>query len=49
MRVIELERSPGVYTCRSYLLLGEWNQLGDVNTLIDPGTDGFVLDQIEKF
>ena len=47
MRVIELSRAPSLYTCRSYLLLGDWNVLGDVNTLIDPGTDGSVIDQIE--
>lgn len=47
MRVIELSRSPSQYTCRSYLLLGDWNVLGDVNTLIDPGTDGSVINQIE--
>lgn len=48
MRVIELSRAPSIYTCRSYLVLGDWNVLGDVNTLIDPGTDGSVIDQIEK-
>lgn len=48
MRVIELSQAPSMYTCRSYLLLGDWNVLGDVNTLIDPGTDGSVIDQIEK-
>ena len=48
MRVIELSRTHSVYTCRSYLLLGNWNQLCDVNTLIDPGTDGAVIDQIEE-
>ena len=47
MRVIELTPKPSIYTCRSYLLLGDWNVLGDVNTLIDPGTDGSVIDQIE--
>ena len=47
MRVIELSREPSIYTCRSYLLLGDWNVLGDVNTLIDPGTSGAVIDQIE--
>lgn len=46
MRVIQLSQAP-IYTCRSYLILGEWNVLGDVNTLIDPGTDGSVIDQIE--
>lgn len=48
MRVIQLESRTSVYTCKSYLLLGEWNQLSDVNTLIDPGTDGSVLEQIES-
>ncbi|OGU17361.1 MAG: MBL fold metallo-hydrolase [Geobacteraceae bacterium GWC2_53_11] len=46
MRVIELTTSASIYSCRSYLLLGDWSQLGDVNTLIDPGTDGSVIDQI---
>jgi len=46
MRVIELSQAP-IYTCRSYLLLGDWNVLSDVNTLIDPGTDGSVINQIE--
>lgn len=48
MRVIELSQSSSLYTCRSYLLLGDWNLLGDVNTLIDPGTDGSVIDEIES-
>jgi len=47
MKVIELLQKPALYTCRSYLILGNWNQLSDVNTLIDPGTDGSVIDQIE--
>ncbi len=47
MRVVELSQESTIYTCRSYLLLGDWNLLGDVNTLIDPGTDGSVIDQIE--
>lgn len=47
MRVVELSKSASIYTCRSYLLLGDWNQLDDLNTLIDPGTDGSVIGQIE--
>ena len=47
MRVIELTRNPTTYTCRSYLILGDWNQLSDVNTLIDPGSDGYIIDQID--
>ena len=48
MRVIQLQRNPATYTCRSYLLLGDWNQLDDLNTLIDPGTDDYVLNEIES-
>jgi len=47
MRVIELSQPSTIYTCRSYLLLGDWNLLSDVNTLIDPGTDGSVIREIE--
>lgn len=36
-----------VYSCRSYLILGDWNRVEDINTLIDPGVDGYVLDEIE--
>lgn len=48
MKVIHLKKSETVYSCNSYLILGDWNRVGDVNTLIDPGTDGFVLDEIEQ-
>ena len=48
MRVIQLARNPTTYTCRSYLLLGDWNQIDAVNTLIDPGTDGYIMDEIDR-
>jgi glyoxylase-like metal-dependent hydrolase (beta-lactamase superfamily II) len=48
MRVIQLARNPDNYTCRSYLLLGDWNQIDAVNTLIDPGTDGYIMDEIDQ-
>ncbi|HEU0264334.1 MAG TPA: MBL fold metallo-hydrolase [Geobacterales bacterium] len=48
MKVIRLTGNPVVYSCNSYLLLGEWNRIEDVNTLIDPGTDGSVMAQIER-
>jgi len=47
MRVVELSQNPLVYTCRSYLLLGDWNRIDDINTLIDPGVDNSVLAEIE--
>lgn len=48
MKVVQLDKNPKRYTCNSYLLLGDWNRLEDVNTLIDPGTDGSVIRQIEQ-
>lgn len=48
MRVKSLDRNMAIYTCNSYLVLGEWNRLEDVNTLIDPGTDGSVIAQIDR-
>jgi glyoxylase-like metal-dependent hydrolase (beta-lactamase superfamily II) len=47
MKVIPLLKNPRIYSCNSYLILGEWNRIEDVNTLIDPGTDSYILDQIE--
>ena len=48
MRVIQLARNPRTYSCRSYLLLGDWNQLDAVNTLIDPGTDGYIMEELDR-
>ncbi len=48
MRVIPLKRNPAVYSCHSYLILGDWNKIDDVNTLIDPGIDDYVLAEIER-
>jgi glyoxylase-like metal-dependent hydrolase (beta-lactamase superfamily II) len=48
MRVIQLTRNPNIYTCRSYLILGERNQIDAVNTLIDPGTDDYIMSEISQ-
>ena len=48
MRIVELQKSNRVYSCNSYLILGDWNRVGDVNTLIDPGADDYVVEQIER-
>ena len=47
MKIISLKKSDTVYSCNSYLILGDWNRIEDINTVIDPGTDGFILDEIE--
>jgi glyoxylase-like metal-dependent hydrolase (beta-lactamase superfamily II) len=48
VKIIALEKSKTVYTCNSYLILGNWNRIEDVNTVIDPGSDGFILDEIGR-
>lgn len=46
MKVICLESNPKIYSCKSYLVLGSWNRLEDINTLVDVGADGYVVGQI---
>ncbi len=48
MKIVALQKHDRIYSCRSYLILGDWNRIQDINTLIDPGTDGFVLAEIER-
>ncbi len=48
MKVIALKRNPKAYSCKAYLVLGSWNRLEDVNTLVDVGIDGFIIDEIER-
>jgi glyoxylase-like metal-dependent hydrolase (beta-lactamase superfamily II) len=48
VHIIPLEKSDRVYSCNSYLILGDWNRIEDLNTVIDPGSDDFVLAQIER-
>lgn len=48
MKVVCCEGNNLKYTCKSYLVLGSWNSLQDINTLIDVGTDGSVIGEIEK-
>jgi glyoxylase-like metal-dependent hydrolase (beta-lactamase superfamily II) len=48
VQIVPLEKNHRVYSCRSYLILGSWNRIEDLNTVIDPGSDDFVLDQIER-
>ena len=43
MKVIALKAEPTTYSCIPYLVLGTWNAIDDVNTLIDPGPDSKVI------
>ena len=46
MRIYPLKSSSSVYTCNSYLILGDWNRLEDINCLVDVGTDGSIAEEI---
>ena len=48
MRIIRLNNNGPVYTCNVYLVLGAWGALEDVNSLVDTGSDGSLLDEVEK-
>ena len=48
MIVTILKKNPDVYSCLSYYLKGEWNEIGNINTLIDVGMDDYVLDEINS-
>jgi glyoxylase-like metal-dependent hydrolase (beta-lactamase superfamily II) len=47
MKLIQLKRNPKAYSSFAYLVLGSWNRLEDINTLVDVGIDAYVLDEIE--
>ncbi len=34
------------YSCNAYFVLGDWNAISDANTLIDVGTDDYILSHI---
>ena len=48
MQIIPLLKNDKKYSCYSYLILGDWNRIEDINTIIDPGIDDFVINEIER-
>ena len=48
MKIIPLKKSDKTYSCNTYLILGDWNRIEDINTIIDPGTDDFIINEIER-
>lgn len=48
MKIIPMKRTSARYSCNSYLVLGDGNRLDDVNTIIDPGSDASLLDEIQR-
>lgn len=48
MKIIPLKKNSTIHSCNSYLILGDWNRSDDVNTIIDPGIDDYVIREIEN-
>ncbi|MBI2418856.1 MAG: MBL fold metallo-hydrolase [Ignavibacteriales bacterium] len=48
MKVIKLQHNPAIYCGNAYLLLGDWNKLDDVNTVIDTTSDSFITKHIDE-
>ena len=48
MKIIPLKTNPHVYCCRVYLVLGDWSTIEDVNSMIDVGTDQYVLHHVQE-
>jgi glyoxylase-like metal-dependent hydrolase (beta-lactamase superfamily II) len=48
MKVVYMNKNDTVYSSNVYLVLGGWNRLEDVNTLIDVGADGSIIGEIEN-
>ncbi len=46
MNVTLFKKDPNTYTCNVYLIRGDWNAISDVNTLVDVGTNGFIIDEL---
>jgi glyoxylase-like metal-dependent hydrolase (beta-lactamase superfamily II) len=48
VKIISVPDSGCVYSSNVYLVLGEWNRIEDINTLVDVGSDPATLDHLEK-
>ena len=46
MKIINLLENSNVYTSNVFLILGDWNALKDVNTLVDAGADPQIFEII---
>jgi len=48
MKIINLTEDSKIYTSNVYLVMGEWNTINDLTTLIDVGSDPGIIGKIEK-
>jgi len=46
MKIITLAMDSRIYSSNAYLVLGSWNRLEDVNTLVDTGSNPGIMEQI---
>jgi len=47
MKIFNLTENSRLYTSNVFLILGAWNTIDDVNTLIDVGSDDSIVSRIE--
>jgi glyoxylase-like metal-dependent hydrolase (beta-lactamase superfamily II) len=48
MKIIKLKKPENDYSSNVYYILGDWNTLEDVNTLIDVGVNDFIIKEMEE-
>jgi len=48
MKIWNLSENSRIYTSNVFLVLGDWNTVNDVNTLIDVGSDPEIIQNLEK-
>ena len=48
MKILNLKRDNGIYTSNVFLVLGGFNAIDDVNTLVDVGRDPSVIERINS-
>ncbi len=48
MKIISVQLDGRIYSSNVYLVLGDWNRIEDINTLVDVGSDPAILDQLEE-
>ena len=48
MKVFLLKSNPKLYSGNAFLLLGEWNTITDVNAVVDTGSDGYLIKEIDS-
>ena len=48
MKILNLTEDSKIYTSNAYYVLGDWNAIEDLNTIVDVGRDPKIIDKINK-